>query len=270
MKTLLTAAFLFFCIALSIVSFAQNEFKQHIKAEIIHFKGGGKLHGKILNIEGDTITFEMLTGEVIKLNSGIVKKVIQKFDKEGVAKLKFHQNKPYQFKEKGIYNTTYINLPQGRIIESFEVPPNTYYDRYWVLGLGIHHVTGMQYNRWLGTGVGLGFDGYLMGNGRNFFSIYGECRGYFLAQKISPYYSVGLGYGFGISNEYIGVRDNKGGLFFNPSLGYRFGGSAGANFTLGFGYKLQLATITDQSRNGSITVQEYKFNRLNTSFGILF
>jgi len=270
MKTFASTTFLIFCIAVSTISFAQSETNQHTKTEIVHFKGGGKLHGKILSVEGDSITFKILTGDVIVMNTNVVKKVVQKFDKKRSVKKQFHLSKPYQFKEKGIYNTTYINIPQGHAKEPFELFEYTYYHRYWVLGLGIHHITGMQHNRWIGTGIGLGFDGYHLGYGRNYFSIYGECRGYFIPQKISPYYSLGLGYGFGVTNRNVGVRENKGGLFFNPSLGYRFGASAGTNFVLGLGYKMQLATIADQNRIGSFITQKYTFNRLNISFGLLF
>lgn len=244
---------------------------QHHKRDIIYFKGGGKIHGKIIDIKNDSVEFEMVSGKVVFFQTGTIKKIIQKFDKTGKAKLKFFKKKPYEFREEGWYNTTYINFPQGYNTESYYSQINQmFYDRYWILGMGIHHVTGKQHNRWFGTGIGLGFDGYELDNGRNIFSVYGECRGYMRAERFSPFYSVGLGYGISIANKNVGISESKGGLFFNPSLGYRFGGSANANFVMSLGYKLQVATFTERRRNGPIVTQTYKFNRLNIIFGVLF
>jgi len=66
-----------------------------------------------------------------------------------------------------------------------------------------------------------------------------------------------------------GIFITNGGFFFNPSVGYRFGSSAGANFVMGLGYKLQIATFEWNGWN-SINRQRYVFKRLNLSFGVLF
>lgn len=270
MNILFKLTLLFICSILSLTGFSQNDLQQHHKYDIVYFKGGGKIFGEILNIENRSVEFKMISGKIVFFETGAIKKIIQRFDKEGLSKLKFIKDKPYQFKEKGIYNHTYINFPQGYITEYYYSQVNfRNYDRYWVLGMGIHHVTGIQHNRWFGTGIGLGFDGYELGYGRNILSIYGECRGYMLEERFSPYYSVGLGYGIGITNRNVGITESKGGLFFNPSLGYRFGGS-NANFIMSLGYKLQVATFTERQNNGPILTQIINFNRLNTTFGVLF
>ena len=100
-------------------------------------------------------------------------------------------------------------------------------------------------------------------------SVYGDVRGYLKAENFSPYYSMGLGYGFGFRNREVGIFKTKGGLFFNPSVGYRFGSSARANFAMGLGYKLQIATFEWNGWN-SINRQRHVFKRLNLSFGVLF
>jgi len=271
MKILFKVTLLFFCVTLSLSGFAQNEIMQHHERDVIYFKGGGKIYGKILTIENNSVEFEMVSGKVVNFQTGTIKKIIQKFDKTGTAKLKFFKKKPYEFKEEGIYNYTYINFPQGYNTEPYYSQVNfRNYGRYWVLGMGIHHVTGKQHNRWFGTGIGLGFDGYELGYGRNILSIYGECRGYMMAERFSPYYSVGLGYGISVTNKNVGILESKGGLYFNPSLGYRFGGSANANFVMSLGYKLQVATFTERQFNRPILTQTYNFNRINTTFGVLF
>jgi len=55
------------------------------------------------------------------------------FDSEATTQLKMYLRKPYQFKEQGIYNVTYFNLPQGF--------------NQWDSGLGVHHITEKQFNR---------------------------------------------------------------------------------------------------------------------------
>lgn len=271
MNILLKLAVLFFCSIFSLTGFSQNDLQQHHKYDIVYFKGGGKIFGEILNIDSNSVEFKMISGKIVFFETDAIKKIIQRFDKVGLAKLKFFKKKPYRFKEKGIYNHTYINFPQGYNSYSYYNITgfrNSY--QYWELGMGIHHVTGKQHNRWLGTGIGVGFDGYQLGYGRNILSIYGECRGYMLAERFSPYYSVGLGYGISVTNRNVGITASKGGLFFNPSLGYRFGGSANANFVMSLGYKLQVATFTERQNNGPILTQKINFNRLNTTFGVLF
>jgi|GEM_PF-472253 len=250
---------LLFCITTFCqVGNAQIDLKEHYIGDVIYFKNGGMLHGKILNITDDAIEFRMVTEKVINIKMKIVKKITQKFDETGTAVLKSYSIKPYQFKEQGIYNLTTINLPQGF---------NEWNE--WDSGLGIHHVTGKQFNRWLGAGLGLGFDGYQLNNGRNVLSVYGDFRGYVNAKNFSPYYSVGLGYGFGIKNVDVGIIKAKGGVFFNPTIGYRFGGNAGANLIMGLGYKLQVATFNWNGWN-SVNRQRYVFKRLNLSIGVLF
>jgi len=271
MHIFLKLIFLSFFILSSLFVFGQNDLKQHYEGDVIYFKGGGKLYGKILTIKKDTIKFEMITNKVINIETGTIKKIIQKFDKHGRAKLKFYSKKPYEFKEQGIYHSTYINLPQGRHSKRYnDIFYSNYYYDDWLVGMGIHHVSGLQHNRWLGTGAGIGFDGYDLGYNKNILSVYGECRGYLMKKKFSPFYSVGLGYGFAFSNTNLGILESKGGLFFNQSLGYRFGGSSGANFVMNLGYKLQIAKYTERQNLGPILIHKTIFSRLNAGFGVLF
>lgn len=285
MNILFKLTLLFFCSILSLQGFTQSSLQQQNKYDdVVYFYNAAKIYGEILNIEDDTVEFEMTSGEVVIIHKGIIKKIIKNFGhnaktilrfpekKSNYVKEKFYKNKPYQFKEKGIYNNTYVDIMQGYYtdIYYFQRAGSLTYYQNWLVGIGIHHVTGMQHKRSFGTGMGLGFDSYAVGYGRNFLSVYGECRGYLLAKRISPYYSVGLGYGFSMHNKYSGITDSKGGLFFNPSLGYRFGGSDNTNFVMSLGYKLQVGTFVEEYDNNETLTQTTIFNRLSTTIGILF
>jgi len=238
---------------------AQKTLKDYHQYDKLYLKGGTMFYGKILEFNEEFVEFEIINGKVVKLKRSMVKKIVQQLTKEAERLFQFKTRSPYNFKETGWYNSTYFNLPQGFAN-----------DGWWIAGLGLHHVTGYQHKRLLGTGFGLGLDGYQMGDARNVISAYGELRGYFLAENFSPFYTVALGYGFALKNDDLGVIDSKGGLFFNPGIGYRFGGSANANFMMGLGYKLQQATFSNRGWNGSVSKQKYNFNRLNVRVGLIF
>lgn len=283
MNILFKLTLLYFCSILSLQGLAQNNLQQHYKYDdVVYFYNAAKIYGEILNIENDRVQFEMVSGEIVYIHKGIIKKIIKNFDHNARTILRFPEmksiyvkekfTKPYRFKEKGIYNTTYIDIMQGYYtnIYYFQRAGTLTYYQNWLTGVGIHHVIGKKHKRSFGTGMGLGFDSYAAGYGRNFLSVYGECRGYLLAKRISPYYSVGLGYGFGMRNKNNRIIESKGGLFFNPSLGYRFGGSDNANFVMSLGYKLQVGSFIQRYDNNETLTQTIIFNRLSTTIGILF
>jgi len=234
MRYFLIVSILFLGMIIPNISRAQNVLQEYHEFDKIYLNGGTYFYGKVLNINSEIVEFEMMNGKIVEFKRKSVKKIIQQLSKTANDQFLLKERKPYNFKETGWYNSTYINLPQG-----FDIGNS------WSSGMGIHHVVGYQHSRFLGTGLGLGFDGYQLGNGRNVLSVYTELRGYLIAKNFSPFYTIGLGYGFAFKNRDLGVLDSKGGLFFNPAIGYRFGGSANANFMLGMGYKLQSASFSE-------------------------
>ncbi len=277
MKIFFPVIVLIFLNLTAIEILAQHENQKPHLIDILHFNGGVRLYGKIIHADEDEVEFELTNGEVVFIPKNIIKKIIQTYGKFGFKKIMFYHKKPYEFKEQGIYQSTMVNFPQGyaladyanyvRNLERFNLSDY----RYWKMGIGIHHVCGIQHNRQFGTGIGLGFDGYDISNGKNILSVYAESRGYLTAKRVSPYYSIGLGYGISLPNKGVGsIINSKGGLFFNPSVGYRFGSSSKANFVLSFGYRLQIATYTERYRMRAILIRKHYFNRFNTNFGLVF
>jgi len=256
-KLILANILFIVCFLLPNTNFAQTDDIQYI--DIVHLKDGSEFRGKIIIYKHDDyLKMEILGGQVVEFPAKQIKKIVQQPYGQSAYVPKVVRTREYNFRERGIYNETYVNLPQGYNSSG-----------WWNVGLGMHHVTGFQFNRWIGAGMGIGFDGYEMGRGENVIPVYAEARGYFKQKNISPFYSVGLGYGFAGKNENTGIIKGRGGIMFNPNIGYRFGASAGANFTLSFGYKLQKASFTVLRWNGEIK-RDYTYNRLNLKLGLLF
>jgi hypothetical protein len=136
---------------------------------------------------------------------------------------------PYLFQEKGVYNATYLSFAAGRYNGSVRIGP------------GLHNVTGYQFNRWIGVGLGVGVDAYSFDEVDVVFPVYGEARGYFLEKNNSPYYSFSAGYGFLMKWENSDNLRTKGGWMIHPALGWRIGSGGGGNFIFDVGYKFQKA-----------------------------
>jgi len=260
-KLVLTNILFIACFLLPNINFAQTDEIQYI--DLVYLKDGSEFRGKIIEYKHDEyLKMEILGGQTVEFPAKQVRKVVQQpYGQSAYVPRapKVVKVREYNFRESGIYNETYVNLIQGF---------NTWGE--WVGGLGIHHVTGYQFNRWIGTGLGVGFDGYYLGFGENVIPVYAEARGYFMKKNTTPFYSVALGYGFAGKNDDRGITEASGGIMFNPNIGYRIGASAGANFTLSMGYKYQKASFTQLRGGGSTIKRNYTYSRLNLKLGLLF
>jgi len=172
-------------------------------------------------------------------------------------------DKPYAFRERGLYSITYAGTING-IGHSGEMQ----------LGLSLQQVAGFQLNRMLGAGVGVGLENFSVGdaNGPLILPVYAEARGYFLKKNKTPYYALNVGYGFAFKDEDQRIIQAKGGLLIHPAIGFRLGASNSSNFLFDLGYKFQWATLT---RNFSqwtpdIQVQELLFKRFSVRLGLIF
>lgn len=171
---------------------------------------------------------------------------------------KLRPARKYAFKENGSYNETHISYVSGTLKYASVLNPGKFFENH-ARGFSLHHVTGYQHNRWVGAGVGLGVDHYSEGFGYDIFPIYLEGRGYFLKEKVSPFYSVCFGYGFIWADHHYNAVI-KGGSYLNYSVGLRFGAHPRANVTLALGRKIQNVVLPNR----------YRISRLNLKLGLLF
>ncbi len=248
---------------------AQSQDKTHY-TDMIYLNDGSVFRGIITEYkQGDHLKLKLKSGDELFIVDKVIKKIVQGAEGSGNSRKEqrwaSRQQKTYEFKEKGIYNVTYVSTLNG------------YTDRNGVeLGLGVDNVTGYQFNRHIGAGVGVSWDTYNVDSGENFLTLFGETRGYVLKKRLSPYYSLGAGYGFAIRNEENNLTEATGGWMIHPAIGYRFGGSKDANFIMDIGYKFQRAKLTYEwdwgrwSGSPEIERQELTFQRFTLRVGLIF
>jgi hypothetical protein len=66
------------------------------------------------------------------------------------------------------------------------------------------------------------------------------------------------------------VTEAKGGYFFNPQIGVRFGGGSAVSFYTGLGVNIQQASFRESWWSEQIIDESYVFRRLELKFGITF
>ena len=194
--------------------------------------GESKFVGKLIFYRpGDSVQLQLKNGEIVTFPQRIVKKVVM----EEVKPEKMKAEKVYSFKERGIYNVTYFNLSFGKTSQQWGNNSSH-------IGVALENITGFQFNRLVGAGLGIGFDNYYAtGNDANVLSLFSEVRGYLSRQNMSPYYSFSSGVGFPMVNtkDNLNLSGHRGGLMVHPAIGLRFGASSHINFFADIGAKYQ-------------------------------
>lgn len=217
---------------------------------IVKLKDGSIFEGQLLEYyDGDYIVLDIGNNQ-INIKSDNIRSIKHKY----LAK-----DRPYLFKTTGLYHNSSLGFLPGYLS-----------GRTNVFGIELDHTSGYMFNRWLGVGLNLGIYNYSTESREILYSFAAEIRGYLLEKNISPYYSFKSGYGFNFKgNQFL---DTGGGLFMNPGIGMRFGGSNSANFTLELGLVFQDAYFKQQSDwwDRSILEKDVRYQRFNLKFGILF
>lgn len=171
--------------------------------------------------------------------------------------------KPYAFREKGIYNASY-----GGSLLGLGVNNET------ELGFGLHHVVGYQWNRLLGAGLGFGLENFsgINTNGSLVFPVFVEARGYLLQKRKTPYYSLSAGYAFATKDKVAGLTAAAGGFRLHPAFGVRLGANDHVNFLLDLGYVFQSVTLTWEFNNWLQETQKHyiDYKRLCLRIGMIF
>ena len=143
--------------------------------------------------------------------------------------------RPYDFKERGIYDALSFNVNLGRSSGAH-------------LGYGFQNVLGYQFNRLVGSGIGVGYDGYYLSNGEsNVVSIFAEYRGYLSKKNVSEYWTFAAGYGMPTAVKGETLTDLHGSYMVQPTIGFRFGASSRYNFFADLGFRLQQVRYEDNN-----------------------
>jgi hypothetical protein len=222
--------------------------------DIVFVKGGSKFRGKILDYQHDgDLVMETWSGAKMRLPAANIVRIVQKCKGNNDDAYK----PVYSFKERGWYNSSRLSILSGAS----------------GIGFSVQHSTGMQYNRFVGFGLGLGleqFDPWEIG-GAATVPIFAEIRGYLLPQRITPFYDIGLGYG--VSNKKTGDSDFdwvteqwRGGWMAQGHIGYRIGNHFFVQLGIRFQHKTRSWSYPRSTTSG---VDQILHKRLDIGIGLL-
>lgn len=238
---------------------AQDSLVQQPIIDVVLLKDGSRLSGTIVRWDlARGMEFKLATGAVVNIPKEEISRVYQDTqftpNVESDPGLYMRRDRPYAFREEGLYNTFSVFL---------DFSTNG--------GAGIHYSVGHKFNKLLGVGIGTGFESHDFNYTRNIVPLYAEARGYFLSQKISPYYAFKMGYGFALTSPENGTLDAKGGFRLSPEMGIRFGGRS-VNYYMGLEYILQNATFTNTDWWGSQGefTDVISYRRMELRMGLVF
>ena len=238
---------------------AQDSLVQQPIIDVVLLKDGSRLSGTIVRWDlARGMEFKLATGAVVNIPKEEISRVYQDTqftpNVESDPGLYMRRDRPYAFREEGLYNTFSVFL---------DFSTNG--------GAGIHYSVGHKFNKLLGVGIGTGFESHDFNYTRNIVPLYAEARGYFLSQKISPYYAFKMGYGFALTSPENGTLDAKGGFRLSPEMGIRFGGRS-VNYYMGLEYILQNATFTNTDCWGSQGefTDVISYRRMELRMGLVF
>lgn len=222
----------------------------------IYLKNGSVFKGSIVAYTpGAEMQFKTWNGIDLRLDDQNIRKVVQRCKEDGT-----HAPRPYSFKETGWYHNTRLGLLGG--VDYYEYPRT---------GFLIQHSSGYQWNRWLGAGIGIGAEVFNPGDDAGTYPLFAEVRGYLRANKISPFYAAGAGWGF--SNKYSNVQNwgensrYKGGFMAQLQLGYRFGNHVTVHTGIRLQQKKREWSSIWSSDQGTDRILHRRFE---LGFGLLF
>ncbi len=205
-------------------------------AKVVYLKDGSYIRGTVLQDWDDgSLQLQLFDGSEIFLHNDLISHVKKETGRTNYLQSGFNQS------SKGMYYGVHMNF-YGANKARMEWNPVA--RRY---GAGAQVVAGYRFNRFIGVGLGVGFDGY----GDYFVPVSFEVRGFPLKKRFSPIYACQVGYGIPAGGEpdpneqYVDI-EREGGLMVYPSLGMRFETRRNVAFVFDVGVKLQNLTKTRQ------------------------
>ncbi len=235
---------------------AQLKAQQNDFSDKVYLKNGSLIVGKIIQYApNDTLKVQIGSGQIVPFGHDQVKKIVMF---SALKDKSFRTEKPYEFKEQGLYDALSLSGNFGRNAIRTQ------------RGIGIQNVVGYQFNRLVGTGIGVGYDSYYLNNGEsNVVSVFGEYRGYLGKRNTSEYWTLAAGFGQPIDSKSDNFTNLKGSFMVQPTVGFRFGASRRYNFFADLGFRLQ--QIRFQNNNTwSESAYTVTYRRWILRGGILF
>ena len=243
---------------------------------ITDYQAGGEVSIRLDS--GSSIT--VVESEIEEVSYSIPDRAALKAERE----IRRHSPKPapephpkpvYEFKEIGWFQNTSFAFSFGRRereeVSIFGPGFEEGTVEMSAIGFNIQHITGYQFNRLVGAGLGVSYDAYDLEDGESVLTFFGHYRAYLSKRIVAPFASLSAGYGIALLNEDQGVKQADGGWMIHPEIGLRLGATDKANFTIGVGYRLQNAYyVQERPFSGNIEYRNVTYQRFLFSLGLLF
>ena len=100
-------------------------------------------------------------------------------------------------------------------------------------------INGYQFNHWLSAGIGTGIQVWQVTQ-QVTLPLFADFEATFMQKTISPYADLRLGYCLGLSKDEVLPKD---GIYFSPTIGFRWGMNKKTALKLGVGYLVQGSKI---------------------------
>ena len=225
--------------------------------DVVVLRGGSRLTGTIIKWELERgMEFKLATGAMMVIPKNEINEVFQDITITAPTYPRYYegprQPRPYTFREHGFYQSFSLFL-------NFADPG----------GAGLQYTAGHRFSRMLGVGAGIGIESNDFWNERSAVPLFAEARGFLVKEKISPYYAVKLGYAFALKNEFSNEIESRGGAYFSPEFGVRFGSRA-VNYYLGLEYKIMSATYVDDFGWDGTSTDRVTYRRIEMRTGLFF
>ena len=239
----------------------------------IQLHDGSTLKGFIQKKHDDgSLDFLILGNYPTRLEPHIIKNK----EKGDPHKLYFTDGK--YFRTRGYYNVLRIGSIWAKEGTTNRSPPVQDQPVNGFSGLNIMNMHGYQLNKWISLGLGAGIDIYNVNENRSqtFLPVFFDFRTYPFDNKVSPYFVLNGGYGFGVDifDNFSESADEfyEGGWMAAPALGFRFASDRKGNFLLELGYRLQDTKAQYIIyRDFPLTLEkEVVLKRVDVAFGWIF
>lgn len=100
-------------------------------------------------------------------------------------------------------------------------------------------VNGYQFNRWLSAGIGTGIQAWQVTQ-QVTLPLFADFEATFMQKTIAPFADLRIGYCFGLTYDDVIPKD---GVYFSPTVGFRWGMGRNIALKLGVGYLMQGSEI---------------------------
>ena len=232
--------------------------------DVVNLKDGSILRGEITDLQQDEYVVIVSGNREFKLEYADIKRIRTELKKSPARNYTPEPREiidPATLIIKGWSNTTYFTAAYGKsLIEDASVAP------------GLHSVTVKQMSRKVGVGFGVGIDGYLAERGETVYPVYGVYRMYPFDKHREYYLGAGLGYGFAFKNNAKNILKARGGIYAEPSIGFRSSSKDGTSLNIEIGYRLQDAYFEEQSEftENDLQIRDVNYRRLVVRVGLMF